>query len=159
MKSLTCIICPIGCELTLQKQGDGWSVRGNLCPKGRDFAVREMENPMRMVCSTVKTSLPGIRRLSVRTDKEVPLSMIRDVMDQIRGIVLDHPVHIGEVLIEHVCETESNIIATTDAFDALGDDTTVKSYRRNPSCLRETTMSLSRNGMRKPPRKTHTDRY
>lgn len=39
MKELTCIGCPRGCTLKIERDGDGWSVTGNTCPRGREFAV------------------------------------------------------------------------------------------------------------------------
>lgn len=42
MKELTCIGCPRGCTLKIERDGDGWSVTGNTCPRGREFAISEM---------------------------------------------------------------------------------------------------------------------
>ena len=47
MKELTCIGCPRGCTLKIERDGDGWSVTGNTCPRGREFAVSEMTAPRR----------------------------------------------------------------------------------------------------------------
>ena len=45
MKELTCIGCPRGCTLKIERDGDGWSVTGNTCPRGREFAISEMTAP------------------------------------------------------------------------------------------------------------------
>lgn len=66
MKELTCIGCPRGCTLKIERDGDGWSVTGNTCPRGREFAVSEMTAPRRTICSTVRTSFPGAPVLPVR---------------------------------------------------------------------------------------------
>ena len=41
MKELTCIGCPRGCTLKIERDGDGWSVTGNTCPRGREFAISD----------------------------------------------------------------------------------------------------------------------
>lgn len=71
MKTLTCIVCPNGCTVTIDKSGDDFIVKGNMCKRGRDFAINEMTNPKRSICSTVKTTIEGFPRLPVRTDGEV----------------------------------------------------------------------------------------
>mgnify|MGYP006934210431 CR=1 FL=1 len=39
MKELTCIGCPRGCTLKIERDGDDWSVTGNTCPRGKEFAI------------------------------------------------------------------------------------------------------------------------
>ena len=59
MKELTCIGCPRGCTLKIERDGDGWSVTGNTCHRGREFAISEMTAPKRTICSTVRTAFRG----------------------------------------------------------------------------------------------------
>lgn len=119
MKSLTCIVCPNGCALTVDKQDGKWEVQGNLCPKGHDFAIGEMEHPMRTVCTTVRTTLPGLPRLPVHTDREIPLAKVFQAMDEIKSVTLGHPVHTGDIVIGQISGTDANIVASTDAFEIL----------------------------------------
>ena len=65
MKELTCIGCPRGCTLKIERDGDGWSVTGNTCPRGREFAISEMTAPKRTICSTVRTAFPDAPVLPV----------------------------------------------------------------------------------------------
>ena len=37
-RELTCIICPIGCQLTVEKTDDEIKVSGNTCPRGEKYA-------------------------------------------------------------------------------------------------------------------------
>jgi CxxC motif-containing protein len=119
MKNLICIECPIGCNLTAEKNGEQWAVKGNRCRKGEQFAINELTDPRRSVCSTVRTTFGEVPRLSVRTNGEVPLKSIFKVMEQINSVTLDHPVHIGEVIIENVSNTGINVIATSDLYYLL----------------------------------------
>ena len=61
MKKMICIVCPNSCELKISEEGEQIAVSGNMCPKGIDFAVAELTNPMRTISSTVKTSFPGFQ--------------------------------------------------------------------------------------------------
>lgn len=114
MKGITCIVCPNGCSISIEKNDGGWVVKGNLCSRGRLFAINEMTNPVRSITSTVRTNFQKVPRLPVRSDKEIPLRSIFDVMKSINRVLLDHPVHTGEVILENVCSTGANIIASSD---------------------------------------------
>ena len=122
MRNLVCIECPIGCSLTAEKIGEQWDVKGNRCVKGVNFAINEITDPRRSISSTVRTTFKTVPRLSVRTQGEVPLNTIFAVMEQINSVSLDHPVHIGEVIIENVSNTGINVIATSDLYCLLEED-------------------------------------
>jgi CxxC motif-containing protein len=122
MRNLVCIECPIGCSLTAEQTGEQWDIKGNRCVKGADFAINEITDPRRSICSTVRTTFKTVPRLSVRTQGEVPLNAIFAVMQQINSVSLDHPVHIGEVIIENVSNTGINVIATSDLYYLLEED-------------------------------------
>lgn len=116
MNQMICIECPVGCSLSAEKAGDQWIIKGNRCAKGELFAINEITDPRRSVCSTVRTVFKQAPRLPVRTGGQVPLNTIFQVMEQINSISLTRPVHIGEVIIENVCNTGINIIAASDLY-------------------------------------------
>lgn len=120
MKSIVCIICPNSCLMTVDKESGIWAVKGNLCPRGERFAISEMTNPARSICSTVKTTNSKFPRLPVRTDREVPLKKVFDIMTSINKVLVDHPVHLGDILLSDVCGTGANIIATSDSVEQTG---------------------------------------
>lgn len=122
MENITCILCPNGCNLSIEKLGQEWEIKGNKCPKGKQFAINEITDPRRSVCSTIKTTFKKVPRLPVRTDGEVPLETIFNVMAQINSKNLDIPVHVGEVIIENVSNTGINVIATSDLYYLLGEE-------------------------------------
>ena len=119
MKKLTCIVCPNGCELTIEKNNEDWIVIGNLCPRGKDFAINEMINPKRSICSTVKTTYKEMPRLPVRTDGEIPLEDIFPLMKLLSTVVIDRPMHNGEIIIENPFGIGVNVIATSDMYYTL----------------------------------------
>lgn len=122
MKSLTCIVCPNGCEIEIHKENEEWVVTGNLCPKGREFAINEMTNPTRVICTTVKTIFDEYPRLSVKTDGEIPLNLIFQAMEEINNVVVKEKVENGHIILENVCNTGVNIISTSDMKYLLEGD-------------------------------------
>ena len=110
----TCIVCPVGCTLNVTvEEGNNIKVLGNKCPKGAEYALREVTDPQRYVQSTVvllgsKTE----RRLPVKTDKPVPKDRIFDVIREIRKVKVNVPVKVGDVVLKDVLGLDVNVVAT-----------------------------------------------
>jgi len=111
-RELTCIVCPVGCVMHVTKDGDNIEVTGNSCKRGYTYAVDEMTNPKRMVTSSVAAGGGDIPLVSVKTKEAVPKDKIDDILAEIKKIKVKSPVHIGDVIIQNVCSTGVDIIAT-----------------------------------------------
>ncbi len=111
MKELICITCPRGCHL---KVDDNLNVTGNTCPRGEAYAKAELTHPVRMVTSTVAIASVVESRLPVKTKEPVPKELIFPVMEEIRKTVVKAPINIGDVVIENVCNSGVDVIATKD---------------------------------------------
>lgn len=98
-KRLTCIICPRGCQLTVDICGE-ISVSGNFCPRGVTYAVNECTNPQRTVTSTVRTEDGGV--VAVKTDKVIPRDKMMECMKIINSVVAPLPIRIGDVVVDGV---------------------------------------------------------
>ena len=108
-RELTCIVCPIGCTLTVEiESGRVESVRGNTCPRGKIYAENECTNPTRTVTSTVRCSDGTM--LAVKTDRAIPKEKIFACMEILNRITAKPPVKIGDVLAADVFG--ANIVAT-----------------------------------------------
>lgn len=108
-KTLTCIICPLGCTLTAQLEGKKvLSVTGNTCPRGKEYAESECVNPQRTVTSTVLCSDGTL--VSVKTDRPIPKEQMAACMARINETVAQLPIAIGDVILKDVYG--SNIVAT-----------------------------------------------
>ena len=113
VKELTCIGCPMGCQLTVTMDENGVkSVTGNTCANGDRYARKEVTNPTRIVTSTVIVEGGSLPRVSCKTKSDIPKSMIFDVMKAINGIKVNAPVHIGDILLDDAAGTGVPIIAT-----------------------------------------------
>lgn len=116
-KELTCIICPMGCQLEAEcgAQAEGTllvrTVSGNTCPRGERYARAELTHPERTVTGTVP--LRNSRcRLPVITSGPVPKERIFDVMEEIHSISVCAPVKIHDIIIENVCGLKVDVIAS-----------------------------------------------
>jgi len=110
-RELTCIICPKGCNIKVEiEEGKVVNIEGNTCKRGYDYAMSEVTNPVRTITSTVK--MENGKMLSVKTDKPIPKDLIFKCMEEINKVTAKAPVKIGDVLIENILETGSNVIAT-----------------------------------------------
>ena len=112
-KSLTCIVCPIGCQLDITlEDGVVTEVTGNTCPRGKQYAIDECTNPVRTVTTTSRTSKGGV--IPVKTDKPIPKDLMFDCMREIDRAVVTLPAQIGDVVIENILGTGSNVIVTAN---------------------------------------------
>ena len=109
-KSLTCIECPIGCEIEVEvENGVVLSVKGNTCPRGKIYAESEVICPKRVVTSTVRAE--NGEMIPVKTDKPVRKTEIFTVMQAINSVKCTLPVKIGDVLVEKISD-DANLIVT-----------------------------------------------
>ena len=111
-RELICIQCPMGCPLKVTVDGDSVTVTGNTCPRGAVYGKKEVTNPTRTVTSTARVEGGEIPRVSVKTATDVPKGKIRDVMTEIRALLLKAPVRIGDVVLSNVAGTGADVVAT-----------------------------------------------
>ena len=109
---LTCLLCPIGCELEVETDGDQVQVRGHQCDKGIDFAAEEVLRPKRNLAASVPLKGTADRMVSVRLSDRVPRAMIFPVLAEIAKLRPAAPVRRGDILIADVCGTGTDVIAT-----------------------------------------------
>lgn len=108
-RKLTCIICPLGCQLTAQVEGKTvLKVEGNTCPRGKAYAESECTDPKRTITTTVRCSDGGL--VSVKTETPIPKDKMADCMAMINSAVATLPVSIGDCILENVFG--SRVVAT-----------------------------------------------
>lgn len=116
-----CTTCPSECLLTVEVERDSndalmevHSVTGNSCPRGDTFAHQELTCPMRVLTTTVAVSGSDEALLPVRTAEAIPLALHAQAMDLIRGVVVDAPIRMGDVVLENLLDTNINLFASMD---------------------------------------------
>ena len=116
-----CTTCPSECLLTVEveRSADGavaevHSVAGNSCPRGDKFAHQELTCPMRVLTTTVAVSGGDEALLPVRTAEAIPLALHAQAMDLIRGLFVDAPIRMSDVVLKDLLGTGIDLIASMD---------------------------------------------
>ena len=117
MKEFNCIGCPRGCLLRVEEENGEFTVSGNSCENGRKFAVSEMTEPKRTICSTVKTVFDDVPVLPVRVSADIPKDKIFDVMREINSVTLDKRISGGDAVIENVLGLGVDVISTSNVLN------------------------------------------
>ena len=113
-REMTCINCPLGCQLTVTVDGGTVTVTGNTCPRGEDYGIKEVTDPRRTVTSTVKVKGGNAARVPVKTKTDIPKDKIFEVMDVVRKTEVKPPVRIGDIIVDDIAGTGVPLVATKD---------------------------------------------
>ncbi len=117
---LTCIICPMGCLMEVGLNDDDGmkvlSVKDNACPRGEDYAKKELINPTRTLTTTITVIGGEDGLVPVKSDGEVPKGHLMNCMEIIRRQSIKAPVKRGDVIIRDILGSGVNIIACADVY-------------------------------------------
>ena len=120
-----CTTCPSECLLSVEVERDAdgnvaavHSVTGNSCPRGDKFAHQELTCPMRVLTTTVAVSGGDEALLPIRTAEAIPLALHAQAMAIIRGLVVNAPIHMGNVILPNLLDTNINLVASMDIDQA-----------------------------------------
>ena len=112
-QELICIGCPMGCPLVaILEEGKVIEVTGNSCPKGAEYARNECTHPVRTLTTTVKIRRAMYPLLSVRTNRPIPKTLLKDCMVYLGKIEVAAPIKIGQVIVKNILNTGADVIAT-----------------------------------------------
>lgn len=116
-----CTTCPSECLLTVEVERDDdgsvvevRSVTGNSCPRGDKFAHQELTCPMRVLTTTVAITGGDEALLPARTAEAIPLELHAQAMDLIRGLTVEAPIHMGDIILPNLLDTNINLVASMD---------------------------------------------
>jgi len=113
IKKLTCIDCPKGCVLSVEVKGSVViKISGNECPKGEKYAESEIENPTRILTSTVLAEGLPLKMIPVRTDRPMPKSGIKKAMEEVKKIRVRRPVRVADIIVSDFLGLGVDLIAT-----------------------------------------------
>ncbi|MGI6216537.1 MAG: DUF1667 domain-containing protein [Coriobacteriales bacterium] len=117
---MVCTECPTGCVMVVHPD---LTVEGNACKRGREFALREREHPMRMFTGTVRIDgAAGRVLLPVRTSRAVSKDSLLDIAKACKKVRAQAPLRAGDVVCENIAGTGSDLIATDDCSAERSSD-------------------------------------
>jgi CxxC motif-containing protein len=111
-KEMVCVVCPMGCRMTVSVDGKNCSVEGNKCDRGKKYAFDEMTNPLRTVTSSVKIVSAEIRRLPVKTVQAFPKGKMFELMGILKQVEVKSPVKMGDVILPNALGTGIDVVAS-----------------------------------------------
>ena len=119
-KKLTCICCPMGCQLQVTiRDGQVEKVEGNTCKRGAEYGKKEVTNPTRIVTTTVRVHGGSLPVVPVKTASDIPKGKIFDIMKEIHETKVTAPIHIGDVIIHDCAGTGVDVIASKNVEKAV----------------------------------------
>ena len=109
IKEFTCIVCPRGCHIVVDENGN---ITGNSCPRGLQYVKNEMTCPMRMLTSTVRVESSTYARCPVISTSELPKDKVQAAVRALDSVCIKAPVKIGEIVVKDILGTGVDIVTT-----------------------------------------------
>jgi len=111
---IICVACPKGCRLEVQRENGEILVANAGCKHGKEYAVGEINDPRRMVASTVRVHNGLHPLVPVYTEFPFPKGLINDLLKEIRHTHINAPVKYMQVIIKDALNTGINVLASRD---------------------------------------------
>ncbi len=99
-ETVTCIICPNSCRITVEEKNGVKTIAGNQCKRGIVFAQNEITNPTRSFTTTVRTTSKTLPYLPVKTNGEIPKSELFNLVAKLNKITVKGKVKCGDVVLQ-----------------------------------------------------------
>lgn len=114
-RTITCIICPVGCKAKVTLEcGKTCRIENVECPRGEEYARRELETPMRDFFTTVRIKGASSPVLPVRSTTPIPIDQMQNCALELAKIVVSAPVKAGTTVVKNLLGLAVDIIATRD---------------------------------------------
>jgi len=116
LKHITCTVCPLSCEITLEigENNEILSLTGNKCARGKVYATKEHTAPERTLTTTVRVRGGVHPLLPVRTDQPIPKGKLKEAMLATAQLEVEAPVKMGTVIVENFLDLGVNLVASRD---------------------------------------------
>lgn len=113
-QKLICVMCPKGCTLEVDREGNTvLSVTGG-CKRGHEYAHQELVDPRRKVASSVRITGAIHPLLPVYTSAAFPKAMIPKLLQLLRTVSVDAPVSTNQVVITNALDTGIDVLASRE---------------------------------------------
>ena len=113
--TITCISCPMGCEVDLEiVDGEIESMDGASCKAGEEYVREEYYNPTRMLPTTAKVKGGVLPQVPVITSRPMPKEKLEEAMEVIAEVEMEAPVKLGDVVVGDILDTGVDIVASRD---------------------------------------------
>jgi CxxC motif-containing protein len=112
-REYTCIICPNGCQISVEYEGTNIkNIKGDECPKGKDYVKNEITNPLRVFTGSVLVENGDFSLVSVKTHVPIPKKYLKKIGEITRHLKVKAPVEIGQVVAFNLLDENIDLITT-----------------------------------------------
>lgn len=113
-QEIICVACPKGCRLEIRREDGEILVRNEGCKRGREYAINEINDPRRMVASSIRV-IGGVHPLvPVYTAQPFPKGRIFELLTVLRSLQVEAPVHLKQVILPDALGTGIDVLASRD---------------------------------------------
>lgn len=113
-ESMTCICCPLGCRIHIEKKGETTQITGHRCKEGEEYTLQEIRDPRRFLTTTVPINNGMLSLLPVKSNKELPKNLVKACVIKLSKISVSAPIKCGDLVYKNILGTEVDIIASRD---------------------------------------------
>ncbi len=105
----TCIVCPVGCQLNIEKIDGEIVVTGNGCMRGIPYGKSEFECPKRIVTAIIR----GKKQIcSIKTTIPVEKKKLNEVLKLLK-FAPDKKFKVGEIMYKNIFGSGADIVVTS----------------------------------------------
>jgi CxxC motif-containing protein len=115
-ETIICIMCPIGCliTVTIDDNGDILRISGNLCKEGEKYAKAECTFAGRILTTTILTQDSLCKLLPVKTNQPISKEQLMDAMVFISKLKVKPPVKVGQIIVKNLMDMQVDLVATDE---------------------------------------------
>jgi CxxC motif-containing protein len=111
---IICVACPHGCRLEATRKDGEILISNAGCKRGKEYAINEIQDPRRMVATTVRVAHAIHPLLPVYTAAPFPKGRVTELLREIRKVEINAPVRMGQVVLENALGTGIDVVASRD---------------------------------------------
>ena len=112
-REFVCIICPNSCRIKVEYEGTNIkNIKGDECPKGKDYVKNEITNPLRVFTGSVLVENGDFSLVSVKTPSPISKKYLKKIGEITRRIKVEAPIEIGQVVAFNLLNKNIDLIAT-----------------------------------------------
>ena len=115
-QQIICIQCPLGCHgrVTTDETNKVVRYEGYECKEGKKYAEAEVDEPLRILTTTVITESKIRPLLPVKTNKPIPKNKLKRCMRVLAKVRAKPPVSLGHVIVPNILDTGADIVTETN---------------------------------------------
>jgi len=112
-REFICIICPNGCLIKVEYEGTNIkNIKGDECPKGKDYVKNEITNPLRVFTGSVLVENGDFSLVSVKSSVPIPKKYLKKIGEITRQLKVESPIKVGQIIASNLLGGKVDLIAT-----------------------------------------------